>query len=278
MEQFAERWKQVQETFPDLISLGMNMMGALLILIAGWIIARWIQRRLRRSKFGTGHIDPTLRPVIASVAFYVIVAMTIYAFLSRIGVPAQSLLAIFGAAGLAIGLALKDTLGNIAAGVMLLFLRPLKIGEFIDTPNFAGTVDEIGLFATSIKNTEGVYVYVPNGQVWNARMTNFGRHTQRKLIVDIGVAYDTDLEKVRELLLGVMEANPLLIKDPTPPECYVMNFGDSAITISSRCWLPAPDWFKTASEQRIALKKALDDAGIEIPFPQRVIHQAKSKA
>ena len=282
MDKLITRFEDLKERFPELMKLvfelGINMLGALAILIVGWIIARWIQGRLRRTRVvGMNRVDPTLRPVIASLAFYTIIAMTIYAFLSRLGVPAHSLLAVFGAAGLAIGLALKDTLGNIAAGVMLLFLRPLKIGEFVDTPNFVGVVDEIGLFSTTVKNLEGVYVFVPNSQVWNARLINFGRHTKRKLIMDIGVAYDTDLEKARQILLDTMEANPLLIKDPTPPECYVMNFGDSAITLSSRCWLPASDWLKTASEQRIALKAALDKAGIEIPFPQRVLHMRDSK-
>lgn len=262
----------MREDFPLILSGTLTVIAAFTILIVGWTIAKIIARGVRNPKFGGHRIDATLRPVLASTIFYVIAAMTVYAFLTKLGVPSSSLLAVFGAAGLAIGLALKDTLSNIASGVMMLTLRPLQVGDFVDTPNATGTVTEIGLFATTIKNLEGVYLYIPNSQVWHSRVTNFGRHTERKLIVDIGVSYEADLPKVKALLLQTMNDNPLVQQMPTPPECYVMSFGDSAMTISSRCWMPAADWLKNASDMRIALKAALDGAGVEIPFPQRVIN------
>jgi len=271
MEHTLEYWHRVLNSFPLLVSAFLTLMAALLILIIGLFVARTFRRILRKPSFAGGRVDPTLRPVIASLAFYIIIAVTLYAFLTKLGVPAQALLAVFGSAGLAIGLALKDTLSNIAAGVMMLTLRPLQVGEFIDTAQATGTVDEIGLFATTIKNNEGVYIYVPNSQMWNSRVQNFGRHTQRKLIVDIGVAYNTDLKKAQSLLLDVMKDNPNTIITPTEPECYVMTMGESAITLSSRCWLPAADWLKQASDMRIALKSTLDKEGIDIPFPQRVV-------
>lgn len=261
----------MREDFPILLSGALSVVGAFTILIVGWTVAKLISRGVRNTKFGGQRIDATLRPVLASTIFYAISSMTIYAFLTKLGVPASSLLAVFGAAGLAIGLALKDTLSNIASGVMMLTLRPLQVGDFVDTPNAVGAVTEIGLFATTIKNPEGVFLYIPNSQVWHSRVTNFGRHTERKLFVDIGVSYEADLSKVQALLLNIMNDNPLVQQTPTPPECYVMNFGDSAITVSSRCWMPAGDWQKNASDMRIALKLALDEAGIEIPFPQRVM-------
>jgi len=178
MEQLTEYWAQAREKFPELLNFAMNIAAALVILFIGLLIARWMRRRLRSSKVGTAHIDATLRPVIATSVFYVIIAMTIYAFLTKLGVPATSLLAVFGAAGLAIGLALKDTLSNIAAGVMLLVLRPLQVGEFVDTSAYAGTVQEIGLFATTLKNLEGLYIYVPNSEVWRNRLQNFARHSE----------------------------------------------------------------------------------------------------
>jgi len=261
----------MRENFPLILSGTLSLIAALAILIVGWTAAKMIARGIRNPKFGGERIDATLRPVLASTIFYVIAAMTLYAFLTKLGVPSSSLLAVFGAAGLAIGLALKDTLSNIASGVMMLTLRPLQVGDFVDTPHAVGTVTEIGLFATTIKNPEGVYLYIPNSQVWHSRVTNFGRHTERKLIVDIGVSYEVDLLQVKALLLKTMNDNPIVQQHPTPPECYVMSFGDSAMTISSRCWMPAADWLKNASDMRIALKQALDEAGIEIPFPQRVI-------
>ena len=272
MEQILEQWVNTQKHFPLLLSMGLNAVSAFGILIVGWIVAKWLRRRLLGSKLSQNRIDPTLRPVLSSTVFYVVVAMTLYAFMTKLGVPAHSLLAIFGAAGLAIGLALKDTLSNIAAGVMLLVLRPLRVGEFIETPNFIGTVIEIGLFATTIKNMEGLFIYVPNGQVWAQRLLNYGRHTERKFIETIGVSYDTDLKQAQALLLDVMKNADSVQSTPTEPECYVMNFGDSAITLSCRCWLAPDNWLHRASNMRLDLKAALDNANIEIPFPQRVLH------
>lgn len=276
-ENFKAWWAGTRETFPHFYDFSINLIAAIIILTLGWMVAGWMRRRVQGSRIGGRHVDSTLRPVIASSVFYVVIAMTIYAFLRKLGVDAASLLAVFGAAGLAIGLALKDTLSNIAAGVMMLVLRPLKVGEFIDTPNFAGTVQELGLFSTMLTNIEGLYIYVPNGQVWNSRLTNFGRHTQRKAMIDIGVGYDTDLEKAKTLLLKTMDAQDGIINTPTPPEVYVMSFGDSAINLSCRCLLPADNWLKRASDLRIAIKGALDENGIEIPFPQRVVTTVKAK-
>ena len=199
MDQIAEQWTQLREDFPVLLNFAMNLAAAIVILIIGIIIARWLRKRLNNSKVTQNHINATLRPVIASSVFYLILAVTFYAFLTKLGVPSTSLLAIFGAAGLGIALALKDTLSNIAAGVMLLFLRPLQIGEFVDTSSYAGTVQEIGLFATTLKNIEGLYIYVPNSEVWRNRLQNFARHTERKFMETIGVGYGSDLERRKKL-------------------------------------------------------------------------------
>ncbi len=272
MEKFLEQWVNTQKHFPILLGISLNIISAICILIIGWFLAKWFRKRLLGSKLTQDRIDPTLRPVISSAVFYLIIATTIYAFMTKLGVPAHSLLAVFGAAGLAIGLALKDTLSNIASGVMLLVLRPMRVGEFVETPNFTGTVIEIGLFATTIKNMEGLYIYIPNGQVWAQRLMNYGRHNERKFFETIGVSYDTDLKADQNILLKVLENTEGVQQTPTPPECFIMGFGDSAISLSCRCWLPSDDWLRRASELRLALKTALDTANIEIPFPQRVMH------
>lgn len=278
MDVILNYWALVQEKFPFLLAIGGNIISALIIFILGLFIGRSLSRRLKRSRFGGSHLDSTLRPVFASVIFYIILAMTLYAVLIKLGVPASALIAVFGAAGLAIGLALRDTLSNIAAGVMLLILRPLKVGDFVDIgQSTLGTVEEIGLFTSTIRNIENVAVFLPNSLVWGNRIQNFGRHTNRKAIIDIGVGYGTDLNSVHELLLGVLSQQDGLIENAaTPPEVYVMGFGDSAINLSCRCWLPGDNWLMRATRLRIAIKTALDDAGVEIPFPQRVIHMAKT--
>jgi len=276
MEELSKLWTEASAQFPLLLNAIMTIAAAFAILIIGWILARWIKRRITKIRLGRHEVDATLRPVLASLVFYVIMAMTLYAFLIKLGVPATSLLAIFGAAGLAIGLALKDTLSNIAAGVMLIVLRPLDVGNFIDTGSVSGTVQEVGLFSTTLKTADGVYIYIPNGQVWTNRIQNFGRHIVRKAIIDIGVGYDTDLEKAKALLLETLENTPDLVSfengaAPSAPEVYVMSFGDSAINFSCRCWLPAHDWFRRTSDLRIQIKSVLDEAKIDIPFPQRVV-------
>ncbi len=304
MDQVIEQWTQIKEGFPILLGLAGNGIAALLILILGIAIGRFLSRRFRRSTFGGSHLDKTLRPVLATAVFYVILAMTLYAVLIQLGVPATSLIAVFGAAGLAIGLALRDTLANIAAGVMLLILRPLQVGDFVSIgTDTTGSVEEIGLFTSTIRNMENVAVFLPNSMIWGNRIQNFGRHAQRKAIVDIGVGYDTDLDHACQILMDTLQAQNGLIPfaepipatgqpvsgessgegeegggapegpaAPTPPEVYVMAFGDSAINISCRCWLPADNWLTRMSDLRMSLKRALDKEGIEIPFPQRVVH------
>jgi small conductance mechanosensitive channel len=284
MDQIIDFWTQAQEDFPILLILGGNIASAIIIFIAGVLVGRWFSKRLRRSKFGGSHLDATLRPVLASLAFYLILAMTIYAVLVKLGVPPTSLLAVFGGAALAIGLALRDTLANIAAGVMLLILRPLKVGDFVDIgQSTTGTVAEIGLFTSTIRNVENVAVYLPNSLIWGNRVQNFGRHARRKAIVEIGVGYSTDLDKARDILLDVLSQQDGFIPyqedgsgAPTPPEVYVMTFGDSAINLSCRCWLPGDNWLARMSDLRMSIKRVLDQNDIEIPFPQRVIHAAET--
>ncbi len=293
MEQLAERWTGLRENFPTLLGWSGNLLSALIILVVGIMIGRWLSARMRRTNLGGHHLDATLRPVLASTLFYVILAMTIYAVLRRLGVDSTSLLAVFGGAALAIGLALRETLANIAAGVMLLFLRPLQVGDFVDigSSQTMGTVEEIGLFTSTIRNMENIAVYVPNSSIWGNRVQNFGRHAIRKAIVEIGVGYDTDLDRAVEVLTEVLDGQPGLLPfdaaaasqptiegepapqtAPSPPEVYVMSFGDSAIILSCRCWLPSDTWLKRASDLRTDIKRALDREGIEIPFPQRVVH------
>lgn len=277
MDDLKLYWSQAAAEFPKLLQFAVTLTAALAILIAGFIVAGWARRRFKKSTLGGDHISRTLRPVLASTLFYFIIAFTLYAFLTKIGVPSGALLAVFGSAGLAVGLALKDTLGNIASGIMLLILRPLNAGEFVETSNYAGAVQEIGLFSTSLKTSDGLFIYVPNSQMWNNRLQNFSRHTERRLTVDIGVGYDTDLEKAKALLVSVLSETTDVQDMPAPPECFVTGFGDSAIMLSCRCWLPSDDWLARGSDVRVRVKAALDAANIEIPFPQRVVVSKPAK-
>ena len=272
MDQIISTVDSLREGFPFVLTLAGNLIAALIIFVVGWLVGKWMQKRIQRSRVGGSHLDATLKPVVASVVFYLVLALTLYAVLIKLGVPPTSLIAVFGGAALAIGLALKDTLSNIASGLMLLFLRPLAVGEFVDLGPSMGTITEIGLFATTLKTPDGIYQYVPNSKVWEGRIQNFGRHKVRRFVLQIGVSYDTNLRDAQRIMLEVLDkADRVQEAPPTPPECYVMAFADSSINFECRVWLPADNWFARASEVRIRIKEALDQSGIEIPFPQRVV-------
>lgn len=277
MDKLIEYWKLAQEEFPFVLSLSGNLLSGLLIFIVGLMVGGWVRKRIQKSKIGGSHLDATLKPVLATAIFYVIVAMTLYAVLIKIGIPPSSLIAVFGAAGLAIGLALKDTLANVASGLMLLFLRPIKVGEFADLPNASGTISEIGLFSTTLKTPEGIYQFIPNSKVWDGRIQNFGRHQIRQFRLDIGVSYETDLRQAQSVMLEALRGAKDRIADasPTGPEALVMSFGDSSVNFNCRVWLPGDNWFARTSELRIEIFEALGKANIEIPFPQRVVTMKK---
>ena len=259
---------QLVDRFPSLLVLAGDVVAALAIFILGVFVGRWARRRIRRSDIGGGHIDATIKPVLASAIFYAIIAMTIYAVLIKVGVPASSLIAAFATAGLAIALSLKDTLSNIAAGIMLLILRPLSVGEYVCLGQDAGTIFELGLFATTLKTSEGLFIYIPNSKVWDSRIQNYGRHSLRKFTQNIGVSYDTDLRHAQSILTKTLIAAKDNVLDAPEPEAIVQDFTDHAVSFSCRVWLPGDNWSERTSELRIELFEALKAANIDIPHLQ----------
>ena len=251
---------------------------ALLILLVGWILAKWAKRlvRIALSKMDANKVDVTLKPLMVKLTQTIILLIALLMALSFVGVPITSLVAVLAAAGLAIALALQGTLSNIASGVMLLLLRPFNVNETIDTPSVTGKVTEIGLFTTNLKTADGLFVSVPNSQLWSNRIQNVDRFPVRRININVGVAYDTNLDDVCKILVETMSAHPAVLSEPAVPEVLVEEFADSSINLLARCWLPKTNWRADASSIRIAVKKALDEANIEIPFPQRVLHQVNT--
>lgn len=268
----------ITKIFPALEPIAMNIgkfITALLIFFIGWLISKWAKRLVRSglSRVDNDGIDATVKPLLVKLASASILIIAILIALSHVGVPITSLVAVLAAAGLAIGLALQGTLSNIAAGVMLLVLRPIRVNEFIETPNVSGKVLDLGLFTTSLKTADGLYVCMPNAQLWGNRIQNLDRFPVRRANIDIGVAYDSDLDKVTEIILKTVNEHPNVLSEPAIPEALVETFADSSINILIRFWLPKTNWRPDASAIRIAIKKAFDANNIEIPFPQRVIHK-----
>ena len=250
-----------------------NSFSALLILCVGIFVSRRLGTFLRRSLGNMRHIDATLALLFASIVRYAILIITIIAVLGSLGIETTSIIAVLGAAGLAIGLALQGTLSNVAAGVMILFLQPFKGGDWIETGGLSGIVSEIGLFNTSITTFDNVLIAVPNSSIWGSTITNHSTNKTRRMDVDIGVAYHTDLDKAEATLLALAEDERVLKKPE--PQFLIVSYDDSAITVRLRIHANADVFWQLYWDMLRRLKPALDAADIEIPFPQRDIHTIK---
>lgn len=248
-----------------------RLVGALVLLIVGWWIASRASRAVTRLLDGQSRIDPMLCAVIASLVRYTILIIVLVAALGQLGIQTTSILAALGAIGLAIGLALQGTLANIAAGMMILWLRPFRVGDYIDTGSAAGTVMEVGLFASELHSWDGIYQFVPNSELWNKRVINYSRLGTRLVDLKFGVAYDDDIAKGKETLLKVASEDARTLKDPAPV-VFVDALGDSAVVLRLRVWAVNTDYWNLRRALTESGKAGLEAAGLTIPFPQRDLH------
>ncbi|MCP4380964.1 MAG: mechanosensitive ion channel family protein [Hyphomicrobiales bacterium] len=260
-------WAWAVDLIPRLIS-------TLLILFFGWLFARWASRTVANIAHKTDSIDRTLRPVFAAIVRYAILILVVVAALGQLGVQTTSILAALGAAGLAIGLALQGTLSNISAGIMLLWLRPFGVGDFIETSSVAGTVEEISLFHTQFRTWDGVYKFVPNSELWNVTLTNYSRNPTRLIILEFGVSYEDDIAEARRVLIETAEHHDGVLQQP-PPAVVPLSLGDSAVVLQLRAWAPNDDFWATKWDLTQTGKRDLEAAGITIPYPQRVVHVSR---
>ena len=245
--------------------------AAILLLFVGFLAASWAARAARRLLTASHRVDRTVAPILATALRYAILIVVVVAALGQLGVQTTSLLAVLGAAGLAIGLALQGTLSNIAAGLMLLWLRPFDVGDYIEGDGVAGTVRELGLFNTQLNTWDGIYKVVPNSQLWNSTITNYTRNPTRLVLIEFGIAYEDDVATGRRVLREMAEEHPNVLKEP-PPAVVPLSLGDSAVVLQLRAWAPNPQFWNTQWDLTEAGKKRLEAAGITIPFPQRVVH------
>lgn len=248
-----------------------SFIGAVLLLVVGWWLASRVEAGLRRLLGKQRHIDATLSGVIASLARYTILILVIVAVLGQLGIQTTSIIAALGAAGLAIGLAMQGTLSNIAAGMMLLWLRPFRVGDYIDTGTVAGTVKEVGLFASELHTWDGIFLFVPNSELWNKKIINYSRLPTRLVDLKFGIAYEDDPQQGQKILLDLANSNPMVLKLPSEPMTFVDSLGSDAVVLRLRCWVANADYwtvFRAFTEQG---KTALEGAGFTIPFPQRQI-------
>ena len=247
----------------------VNILAGFGTLILGFWLSGRAASFIRSQTAKLKRVDPTLTPILASIARYAGLILTFVVALGQFGIQTTSIIAVLGAAGLAIGLALQGTLSNVAAGIMLLLLRPFGVGDWIEANGISGTVQEIGLFSTQIDTFENVYISVPNSSIWSSIIINHSRHKVRRMDIDIGIAYETNLDEAEKALMALC-ADKRVHKEPAP-QFLVVAYGDSAITVRLRLYADYSQYFQLNWDLNRRLKETLEAHNIEIPFPQLVI-------
>jgi small conductance mechanosensitive channel len=247
-----------------LLDSGTSLVAAMLILIVGWVAAGWAARGTRRGLSRLHHFDETLKPLLASLVRYAILIATFIAVLQRFGVETTSFIAVVGAAGVAIGLALQGTLSNVAAGVMLLVLRPFRIGDGIQAAGQSGTVREIGLFTTILVNDDLAYVSIPNSAIFSGVIVNNSREPNRRINFIVSIDFSNEIETAQKIVLDVLRSDPRVLEKP-PPMTGVAALHEYAIDVVVRCWVRNADNEAVLFAIQKAIKDRFHAAGITIP-------------
>ncbi len=249
---------------------GIQVVGAIALLIVGrWVagmVRRGVGRSLERIK-----IDEALVPFFCSMAYYLTLTVVVISVLSLFGIETTSLIAVLGAAGLAVGLALQGTLSNFAAGVMLLIFRPVKIGNFVEVAGVSGTIAELGIFSMILNTGDNVQITVPNSAVYGAVIKNYSVNENRRIDLVMGVSYSDDLGRAKQIIEDVIAKEARVLADPAPT-IAVAELADSSVNFVVRPWVKAGDYWPTRFELTRALKEGLEAGGCSIPFPQQDLH------
>ena len=257
------------------IGAGLNLVYAFVIVILALWLSGTAKRRITELPQRNPRFDPTLMSFLGSLARYAIIVFAIVFILGRFGIQTTSLVALIGAAGLAIGLALQGTLSNLAAGVMLIGFRPFKVGDYIEAAGESGTVSAVSLFFTELTTPDNVQIIVPNGDVWSSSITNYSFHAQRRCDLVFGVSYGSDLKQAEQVIRQCIASD---IRAKTDPEPFVKvsNLGDSSVDFTVRVWCDMADYWNLKFDLTRAVKESFDAAGVEIPFPTQTVVRAEA--
>jgi small conductance mechanosensitive channel len=257
-------------TLEFVISVFGSVLAAILILITGFVIGGWLRGRLMRVGQMNRHLDATLFSFLGNIVRYVVIGFAFLFVLNTFGVQTTSFVAVIGAAGLAIGLALQGTLSNIAAGVMIVFFRPVKLGDFVEVNGQMGTVKEINLNFIELASVANVQIIIPNSQVWGNTIVNYSAYDSRRAEWVFGVGYGADLKLAEETIRRTILSDP---RSRTEPEPFIQvnNLGDFSVDFLVRVWCSSADFFQYQADMKRQVKEALDAAGVEIPFPTRKV-------
>jgi small conductance mechanosensitive channel len=273
MEQFEEMY---EEALPVIVENAIPVILAILMLYIGYIVSRWAGNRVKKACDKSPKIDPTLAPLIAKTIKFLILIVVFILVLDNFGMKITSFIAVLGAAGLAVGLALQGTLSNVASGVMLLSLRPFRVGDFITAGGTSGVVDEISVFTTRLHTPDNVYIMVPNSSVWGSEIKNFSRNETRRVDMVFGIGYSDDIDKAMDVLNRILAEDERVLKDPAPTVA-VSELGDSSVDFIVRPWCMSADYWALRFDIHKKVKQTFDKEGISIPFPQRDVHLYQTK-
>jgi len=262
-ENLPTLWGKVQPTV-------LNILFALLILWIGMKIARWAAKVVKRYATKAPNIDDTLGNFLSSIVKYIITAFVVIAAVTKLGVETASLVAMLGAATLAIGLALQGTLGNVAAGVMLMLFRPYKIGDYVDVAGQEGIVEDINIFTTILASLDNIKIIIANGEAWGSTIKNFTSMGVRRVDVDYGIHYDDDIDKAIKIIKDTAASHPDVLDKPDGPWAKVVTLNESSVDIQSRVWCKAEHYWDVMFDLNKSIKEEFDKKGITIPYPHSV--------
>jgi small conductance mechanosensitive channel len=247
----------------------LTVVKALVVLIVGWIVAGTASRMISRRVAAHPNLDVTIGSFVASIVKWVILLVVLIAVLGLFGISATSLVAVLGAATLAIGLALQNTLSDLAAGFMLVLFRPYKVGQYVDIGGTAGTVQDLNLFTTELKTPDNVQIVMPNGKAWGTIITNYSAHETRRVDLTFGIDYADDADRAMQIIRDLAAADTRIHDDPEP-WVRVTNLGESSVDLTARLWASADDYWDVKFDMTKQVKEAFDKGGISIPYPHSV--------
>ncbi len=249
---------------------GVRILTAIVILVVG----RWIARafgRLVQRLMENRKVDPTLTGFVGNLTYYALFTFVVLAALSQLGIQTTSFIAVIGAAGLAIGLALQGSLANFAAGFMLIFFRPFRVGDLIEGAGVKGTVENIQIFTTQLKTPDNKIIIIPNANLTSDNIVNWSATGTRRVDMVFGIGYEDDIDKARSIINDVIAANDRILKNPAPTVA-VSELADSSVNFVVRPWVNSEDYWGVYFELTETIKKRFDAAGVSIPYPQRDVH------
>ena len=260
----------VQWLLQDGINIGKAILMALIIFVVGKWIAGAIKNKLRNT-MEKRNVDPALISFGTSILYYILMIAVVLAAVQQVGFQTTSLVAVLGAAGLAVGLALQGSLSNFASGVLIIMFRPFKIGDFIDAGGQAGVVQEIGVLVTIMKTPDNKKIIQPNSAIMSGAIVNVTANDTRRVDMTVGVSYSDDLDKVQNIILDVLNADSRVLQDPAP-QVVVAEMADSSVNFNVRPWCATGDYWGVFFDFQKTIKQRLDQEGVSIPFPQQDVY------